>query len=452
MPMDVLSTDLYGQALPFNLEAEQSVLGALLLDPHCIPEVMELIKPEYFHRTQHQDLYAVMVRMFTMGEAIDPITVLENVRKEKIFETPDEAKIYLARLADVVPSTFQDKVRDYAAIVQEKYYLRSLIAASRDVMDNAMDPQARASELLDLAEQRIYDIRQGRQSSSILPISKILVETYDHLQRISGEDRKDYLGLSTGYSDLDHMITGLNKSDFILIAARPAVGKTAFALNIASNVAKQSGKAVAIFSLEMSKEQLAQRLLSAEALVELQKLLTGSLTDDDWVKIARATQTLAASGIFVDDNAIVTVPEIKAKLRRIKNLGLVVIDYLQLMTSGRSIQNRVQEVSEITRNLKLMAKELNVPVITLSQLSRSIESRSEHKPMLSDLRESGSIEQDADIVMFLHREALYNEAESVNDAKCIVAKNRHGETGTISLYWDGQFTRYSSVAFGRSPD
>ena len=452
MPMDVLSTDLYGQALPFNLEAEQSVLGALLLDPHCIPEVMELIKPEYFHRTQHQDLYAVMVRMFTMGEAIDPITVLENVRKEKIFETPDEAKVYLARLADVVPSTFQDKVRDYAAIVQEKYYLRSLIAASRDVMDNAMDPQARASELLDLAEQRIYDIRQGRQSSSILPISKILVETYDHLQRISGEDRKDYLGLSTGYSDLDHMITGLNKSDFILIAARPAVGKTAFALNIASNVAKQSGKAVAIFSLEMSKEQLAQRLLSAEALVGLQKLLTGSLTDDDWVKIARATQTLAASGIFVDDNAIVTVPEIKAKLRRIKNLGLVVIDYLQLMTSGRSIQNRVQEVSEITRNLKLMAKELNVPVITLSQLSRSIESRSEHKPMLSDLRESGSIEQDADIVMFLHREALYNEAESVNDAKCIVAKNRHGETGTISLYWDGQFTRYSSVAFGRSPD
>ena len=451
MPMDVLSTDLYGQALPFNLEAEQSVLGALLLDPHCIPEVMELIKPEYFHRTQHQDLYAVMVRMFTMGEAIDPITVLENVRKEKIFETPDEAKVYLARLADVVPSTFQDKVRDYAAIVQEKYYLRSLIAASRDVMDNAMDPQARASELLDLAEQRIYDIRQGRQSSSILPISKILVETYDHLQRISGEDRKDYLGLSTGYSDLDHMITGLNKSDFILIAARPAVGKTAFALNIASNVAKQSGKAVAIFSLEMSKEQLAQRLLSAEALVELQKLLTGTLTDNDWVNLAKATQTLASSKIYVDDNAITTVADIKAKLRRIKDLGLVVIDYLQLMTSGRNIQNRVQEVSEMTRNLKLMAKELNIPVITLSQLSRSIESRSEHKPMLSDLRESGSIEQDADIVMFLHREALYNDQESVNDAKCIVAKNRHGETGSINLYWDGQFTRFSSVEYGREP-
>ena len=337
----------------------------------------------------------------------------------------------------------------YAVIIQEKYYLRSLIAVAREVTDNAFDPQADAKELLNLAEQRIYDIRQGREVSSIQPLSKVLVETYDHLQRISGEDRKEYLGLSTGYKRLDEVITGLNKSDFILIAARPGVGKTAFALNIASNVAKQSGKAVAIFSLEMSREQLAQRLLSAEALVELQKLLTGSLTEADWVNIARATQTLAASKIYVDDNAVTTVAEIKAKLRRIKDLGLVVIDYLQLMTSGRNIQNRVQEVSEMTRNLKLMAKELNIPVITLSQLSRSIESRSEHKPMLSDLRESGSIEQDADIVMFLHREAMYNQQESVNDAKCIVAKNRHGETRSIDLYWDGQFTRYSSVEYGR---
>ena len=376
--------------------------------------------------------------------------MLENARREKVFETPEDAKIYLSQLVQVVPTTAN--VGAYAQIVQEKYYLRSLITASREVVDNAFDPQADAAELLDFAEQRIYDIRQGRQASTILPLSRILVETYDHLQRISGEDRKDYLGLSTGYKALDNMITGLNKSDFLLIAARPGVGKTAFALNIASNVAKNSGKAVAIFSLEMSKEQLAQRLLSSEALVELQKLLTGSLTDDDWVKIARATQTLAASSIYVDDNALTTVAEIKAKLRRIKDLGLVVIDYLQLMTSGRSIQNRVQEVSEITRNLKLMAKELNIPVITLSQLSRSIESRSEHKPMLSDLRESGSIEQDADVVMFLHREALYNEQESVNDAKCIVAKNRHGETGSIDLYWDGQYTRFSSIAYGREPD
>ena len=452
MPPENQGLDIYSQAMPFSLEAEQSVLGALMLDSQRLPAVMELLKPEYFYRPQHQDLYAVMVRMFTMGEAIDPVTVLESARRESIFETPEDAKIYLTQLAQTVPGTQEERVRAYAVIIQEKYYLRSLIAVAREVTDNAFDPQADAKELLNLAEQRIYDIRQGREVSSIQPLSKVLVETYDHLQRISGEDRKNYLGLSTGYGDLDTMITGLNKSDFILIAARPGVGKTAFALNIASNVAKNSGKAVAIFSLEMSREQLAQRLLSSEALVELQKLLTGNLTDDDWVKIARATQTLAASGIYVDDNAIITVAEIKAKLRRIKDLGLVVIDYLQLMTSGRSIQNRVQEVSEITRNLKLMAKELNVPVITLSQLSRSIESRSEHKPMLSDLRDSGAIEQDADIVMFLHREALYNEEESVNDAKCIVAKNRHGETGSINLYWDGQYTRYSSVAYGRSPD
>ncbi len=449
MPPENQGLDIYSQAMPFSLEAEQSVLGALMLDSQRLPAVMELLKPEYFYRPQHQDLYAVMVRMFTMGEAIDPVTVLESARRETIFETPEDAKIYLTQLAQTVPGTQEERVRAYAVIIQEKYYLRSLIAVAREVTDNAFDPQADAKELLNLAEQRIYDIRQGREVSSIQPLSKVLVETYDHLQRISGEDRKEYLGLSTGYKRLDEVITGLNKSDFILIAARPGVGKTAFALNIASNVAKQSGKAVAIFSLEMSREQLAQRLLSAEALVELQKLLTGSLTEADWVNIARATQTLAASKIYVDDNAVTTVAEIKAKLRRIKDLGLVVIDYLQLMTSGRNIQNRVQEVSEMTRNLKLMAKELNIPVITLSQLSRSIESRSEHKPMLSDLRESGSIEQDADIVMFLHREAMYNQQESVNDAKCIVAKNRHGETRSIDLYWDGQFTRYSSVEYGR---
>ena len=278
MPQET-GLDIYSQAMPYSLEAEQSVLGALLLDAGCIPAVMELLKPEYFYRPQHQQLFAVVIQMFTMGRTIDVVTVLEHARREKIFETPEDAKIYLAQLAQVVPTTAN--VGAYAAIVQEKHYLRSLITASREVVDNAFDPQADAMELLEFAEQRIYDIRQGRQMGTILPLSKVLVETYDHLQRISGEDRKDYLGLSTGYKLLDAMITGLNKSDFILIAARPGVGKTAFALNIASNVAKQSGKAVAIFSLEMSKEQLAQRLLSAEALVELQKLLTGTLTDND---------------------------------------------------------------------------------------------------------------------------------------------------------------------------
>lgn len=438
--------DFYSQALPFSLEAEQSVLGAAVIDPGKIPEIMENMKPEYFYRQQHSDLYSTLVRMFSMGLSIDVVTILDNLRKEGVFDTPEDAKMYLAQLAQVVPTT--SNVSAYALIVREKYYLRSLILAAREIAESASDNQADATELLGLAEQKIYDIRQGRDTGNIVPLSKVLVETYDHLQKISGSDRKDFLGISTGYSALDSYIMGLNKSDLILIAARPGMGKTAFALNIAANVGVRSQKTVAVFSLEMGKEQLAQRLLSSEALVESQKLKMGNLTDQDWVNISQATGVLAGAPIFIDDSAGITVAEIKAKLRRIKDLGLVVIDYLQLMTSGRRSENRVQEVSEITRNLKIMAKELNVPVITLSQLSRGTEGRTDHKPMLSDLRESGSIEQDADIVMFLYRDAYYNEqADDQTQAKCIVAKNRHGTTGTIDLYWDGQFTRFSSVQY-----
>ena len=440
--------DLFSQQLPFSLEAEQSVLGSAILDSRCIPDMMEILKPEYFYRRQHVQLYSLLVRMFTMGEQIDVVTILDNARKEGIFATPEDAKVYLTQLAQVVPTTAN--VAAYARIVREKYYLRSLIVASREIADSAGDAQADASQLLNLAEQKIYDIREGRDSEGIVPISRVLVETYDHLQKISGENRKEFLGTSTGYAALDGIITGLNKSDLILIAARPGMGKTAFALNIASNVAAKSRKAVAIFSLEMSKEQLAQRLLSSEALVESQKLRMGNLTDNDWEKIARATGVLAGAPIYIDDTAGATVAEIKAKLRRVRDLGLVVIDYLQLMSGNRRTDNRVQEVSEITRNLKILAKELNVPVITLSQLSRGTESRSDHKPMLSDLRESGSIEQDADIVLFLYREAYYNDQlDDQTEAKCIVAKNRHGQTGTINLYWDGQYTRFSSVDYIR---
>lgn len=438
--------DLYSQALPFSLEAEQSVLGAAIIDPNRIPDIMELMKPEYFYRRQHSDIYAVLVRMFSVGMNIDIVTILDNVRKEGIFDTPEDAKIYLAQLAQVVPTT--SNVASYARIVQEKYYLRSLITASREIVDSASDSQADANELLNLAEQKIYDIRQGKDTGTIVPLNKVLVETYDHLQKISGSDRKDFLGIPTGYSALDSYIMGLNKSDLILIAARPGMGKTAFALNIAANVGVRSKKTVAIFSLEMGKEQLAQRLLSSEALVESQKIKMGTLTDQDWVSISQATGALAAAPIYVDDSAGITVAEIKAKLRRIKDLGLVVIDYLQLMTSNRRTESRVQEVSEITRNLKIMAKELNVPVITLSQLSRGTESRSDHRPMLSDLRESGSIEQDADIVMFLYRDAYYSEdMDDQTQAKCIVAKNRHGSTGTIDLSWEGQYTRFTSLQY-----
>lgn len=450
MVAELQNLDLYGQALPYSAEAEQSVLGAAIIDSGCLPELMELLRPEYFYRQQHQALFTLLIRMFTMGESVDFVTVLENARKEEIFPSSEDAKVYLAQLAQIVPTTAN--VLSYARIVQEKYYLRALVTASREIVDTALDNQADAAALLDFAEQRIYDIRQGRDTRGVMPISKVLVEAHERLQKLGGKDRDQYLGLPTGFKGLDRIIHGLGRSDFTLIAARPGVGKTSFALNIAANVAISTGKSVVIFSLEMSREQLAQRLLAAQALVESGKLMTGVLTNQDWRDIAEATGTLARAPLFIDDTALITAAEIKAKLRRVKNLGLVVIDYLQLMTSGRNISNRVQEVSEITRSLKLMAKELDVPVVTLSQLSRSIESRSDHRPMLSDLRESGSIEQDADVVMFLHRESMYNPGEEdEGEVKCIVAKNRHGETGSVDLHWDGRYTRFSSVEY-RSGD
>ncbi len=437
--------NMYDAVMPYNLEAEQSVLGAAIIDAGKIPEIMEFIRPEYFYRQQHADLYAMLVRMFTTGITTDTITILDNARREGIFENDEDAKVYITQLVQLVPSTAN--VTAYARIVQEKFYLRSLIVASREIIDTVQDGSADATEMLNFAEQKIYDIRQGKDTGSIVHINKVLVETYDQLQKLGGEDRKDFVGTPSGFSGLDSYTTGLNKSDLILLAARPGMGKTSFALNIASNVAVRGKKPVAIFSLEMGKEQLAQRLLSSEAMVESQKLRTGNLSEDDWVNISKATGILAASPIYIDDSTGVTVGDIKAKLRRIKDLGLVIIDYLQLMTTGKRTESRVQEVSEMTRNLKIMAKELNVPVITLSQLSRNVESRADHTPMLSDLRESGSIEQDADIVLFLTNDAYYNrDMEDNSSAQCVVAKNRHGSTGIVDLYWNAKFTRYSTRA------
>ena len=334
----------------------------------------------------------------------------------------------------------------YTNILREKYHLRTLITTSRDIIEQAEAPTAESDGLLDYAEQKIYDIRNGHNNDSLVPVSRVVLETFDHLQRLSGENRADYLGISTGYSDLDRTITGLNKSDLILVAARPGMGKTAFALNIAANVALRGKKTVAVFSLEMSREQLMNRLFAAEGGIDSRKLLTGELSTEDWGKVADLSPIFGASSLYMDDAAGITVAEMKAKMRRVRDLGLVVIDYLQLMSSSRRSENRVQEVSEITRSLKIMAKELNVPVITLSQLSRGPDSRSDHRPMPSDLRESGSIEQDADIVLFLYREAYYEkEREDQSETECIVAKNRHGETGKIDLRWDGCYTRFFSV-------
>ncbi|MBC2872032.1 replicative DNA helicase [Bittarella massiliensis] len=430
--------------MPYNLEAEQSVLGGILIDPNCLSTVLERLKPEHFYNPQHREIYACIIRMFTAGEPIDFVTLLNEVCDRQIFETKDQAKIYLTNIAQMVPSL--SNMETYARIIEEKYYLRTLLYTARDIIDTTSEGEQDAKMLLDIAEQKIFDIRQGRTTQGPQRIDGIIIDTFDSLQQISGDDKQAFTGLSTGFSAVDSLIFGLNKSDLILLAARPAMGKTSFALNIATNVANRSDKAVVIFSLEMSKEQLVSRVLSSEASISNSAFRTGDLTGQEWANLVAVAEHLSQKEIYIDDSSGITVPEMKARLRRIKNLGLVVIDYLQLMTSGRRIESRVAEVSEITRSLKIMAKELDVPIITLSQLSRGPESRPDKRPMLSDLRESGSIEQDADIVMFLYRDEYYNrDTEDVNIAECIVAKNRHGEVDTVKLSWDGSYTRFASL-------
>ena len=439
-------TDFSDKELPYSLEAEQTILGAMLIDQAVISTVLEKIKPESFFSEQHRSLYEIMLRMFTSGIKADIITVLNEAVKTKIFETAQEGRNYLAALVNMVPSV--DNIDSYCQIVSEKYYIRSLAYVARDLLHEISLCQNTAQILLDSAEQKIFDIRQGKDVKGLTPISDVIFESWNRLQKITGPDKDKYLGAKTGFTLLDTITTGLNRSDLIILAARPGMGKTSFALNIASNVARHSGKEVAVFSLEMSKEQLATRMLSTEALVDSNKLRSGHLSDNDWVRLASSADVLCGLPIYIDDTAGTNVPQLKAKLRRMKNLRLVVIDYLQLMESTVKSENQVLRISEITRNLKILAKEIDVPVILLSQLNRGVESRPDKHPQLSDLRESGSIEQDADIVLFLFRDGYYNkESNEPNISECIVAKNRHGDTGSVKLIWDGQFTRFSNAAF-----
>ncbi|MCL2857532.1 MAG: replicative DNA helicase [Oscillospiraceae bacterium] len=444
-------TQVAGDQLPYSLEAEQSVLGAVLVDSGCLALVLDNLRPGAFYRPEHERLFEIMLRLFTTGQPVDFVTVLDLACREEVFPSESEAKIYLASLAQIVPST--RNVEAYAAIVREKSYLRALISAGGEIVDHARSSGEDVQTIMDSAEQKIFDIRAGRHGSKLVPIDAIILDIYDRLQRLGDENRDEYLGIPTGFGLLDRVMTGLNRSDLILLAARPGMGKTSFALNIATNVAMKSGKKVAIFSLEMSKEQLVERIMSGDALVAGNKMRTGELTTQEWVRLAGCSKELAKAKILVDDTAAVTVPEMKARLRRVRDVDLVIIDYLQLMSSGSRSENRVQVVSEITRSLKVMAKEMNVPVIVLSQLSRQPETRSDHRPMLSDLRESGSIEQDADLVLFLYRDFYYNQdIEEPNVAECIVAKNRHGETGTVKLVWDGAHTRFTNLEYYRDEE
>ena len=447
--MDENEILLSNRELPHSIEAEQSVLGAIISQPSVLSDVIELVKPEYFYNEQHKALYSIMLQMNSMSLPVDIVTVLNEAEKQHIFESPAEGRRYLAEIGNMLPST--SNIQSYCKIVADKYFLRSLSYVARAILEDVQSGEQDAQLLLDAAEQKIYDIRQGRDVKGLVPLSDAIAEAYDRLGKISGPDKEKYVGARTGFTLLDSITSGLNKSDLIIIAARHGMGKTSFAMNIATNVARRSEKEVVTFNLEMSKEQLATRILSTEALVESNTLRNGRITGEDWVKLATSAGYLSTIPLYIDDTASMTVQQMKAKLRRTKNLGLVIIDYLQLMESTSHSDNRVTVISEITRQLKVMAKELNVPVILLSQLSRAVESRTDKRPMLSDLRESGSIEQDADIVLFLYREAYYNkESQRQNISECIVAKNRHGETGTVELIWDGQYTRFSNPDYSEA--
>ena len=440
--------ELLFRQLPHNLEAEQAVLGSMLIDPDCIKDVMDKLRPDDFYLQKNREIFETIYSMFIYSKPIDGLTVAGEMQRNGTY---DEAttRDYLVQIMEITPTSAN--VMEYVEIVRDRALLRAVGNAAGEITALVQGGEGGASEVLEAAEQKIYAVRRGRSSENMYPISAVLRDVLDYLSELSAEEGRTLPGLSTGFSVIDNKTSGLNRSDLVLLAARPGMGKTSMALNIALNVAKASGSTVAVFSLEMSREQLVTRILSNQAMIENQRLMTGNLRESDWESIAEASMVLSGLNILIDDNPMLSVADMNAKCRRIDGLGLVVIDYLQLMTSAGGSQsyrneNRQQVVSDISRSLKIMAKELEVPVLCLSQLTRANEKRDDKRPMLSDLRESGAIEQDADIVMFLYRDDYYNEdSEKRNIAECIIAKNRHGETGKVELAWSPQYTTFSTL-------
>ena len=431
---------------PHSPQAEQAVLGSMLIDPDCIKDVMDKLRPEDFYLRANRDIFETIYHMFVYSRPIDGVTVAGEMEKTGVYN--DNTRDYLLQLMDVTPTSAN--VMEYVQIVLDKSLMRQVASAAGSISAMVLDGAGDAGAMLEAAEQKVYAIRRGRSAQNMVPVSMVLEDVMAHLAELTASGGKTLPGLSTGLSAVDAKINGLNKSDLLLLAARPGMGKTSMALNVALSAARESGKTVAIFSLEMSKEQLVTRLIASEGLVENTRLVTGNLRESDWQRIAEAASSLSRMDIRIDDNPLLTVADMNAKCRRMDNLGLVVIDYLQLMTSaggkGYSGENRQQAVSDISRMLKIMAKELQVPVLCLSQLSRANEKRDDKRPMLSDLRESGAIEQDADIVLFLYRDDYYNsDSEKRNVAECIVAKNRHGETGKVELRWMPEYTAFGTL-------
>ena len=438
--------ELMGRQAPHSAAAEQAVIGSMLIDTRCIPDVIEKLRGAEFYIQQNRDIFETIYAMFSYGQTIDPITVLDQMKVRGVYrETSTE---YLTELMRLTPTAAN--VLEYADIVRDRALLRSLAEAADEINTLVYEGAGEAEQMLEAAERKIYALRQGRVIGGLVPVSTVVQTVYANLSEAAAKGQK-IPGIPTGLNDLDRYILGLNKGELILIAARPGMGKTSIALNIAMSVAKKTDKAVAVFSLEMSREQLVSRLLSGEGLVPSQNLLTGQLTAEEWKRVAAAAQVLSATDMRIDDNPLLSVSDMNAQCRRISNLGLVVIDYLQLMQSAGndsrqySGENRQQVVSDISRMLKIMAKELNVPVICLSQLSRASEGRQNKRPMLSDLRESGAIEQDADVVIGLYREDYYNaECAEPNVSEAIILKNRKGQTGTVKLSWLAEYTTFAA--------
>ena len=431
--------------LPFSMPAEQSLLGAIMIDPASLTEIADLLTAEDFYLSEHKQIYLAMSELFLTNSEIDVVTLIDMLVVMGIYDKSG-GEDYIRTLTEAVPDALN--IKDYARIIKEKSVLRQLISACGEISEAAYSEQESVAGILDHAQNLIFQIAQGRDTKNFRHIRDVLQEVYAHLHELN-TNKEATQGTQTGFSGLDRVLAGMGKSDLVLVGARPGMGKTSFALNIATNVAKQTKKTVCIFSLEMSADQLVSRVLSSEALVNSYSLRTGELKPEDWEHLATAAGELAGCDILIDDTSGQTVTSMKAKLRRVQNLGMVVIDYLGLMQGDHHNDNRVQEVSEISRGLKILAKELMVPVICCAQLSRGPESRTDKKPMLSDLRDSGAIEQDADTVIFLYRSEYYKTGEESNQdtsiAEVIIAKNRHGSTGTVNMGWNGQFTKFITI-------
>ncbi len=431
--------------LPFSLVTEQSLLGSIIIAPEVLDEVVQIITPDDFYISEHAQIFMTIKELFVNSRDIDFITLVDALVTKGIYNEAG-ASDYITQLVHKGNNALN--VKDYAKIIKDKSLLRKLIGVCEEISEKAYSEEGEAAHLVDYAESLVFDIAQGRDSKNFRHISDVINDVYKNLHEMAEGEAAQ--GTKTGFSGVDAVLAGMGNSDLILVGARPGMGKTSFALNIATNVAVQSQKTVCIFSLEMSAEQLVNRIISSEAMIDSMALRTGKLDAKQWNEIAKTTTQLAGTNILIDDTTGMTVTGMKGKLRRVKNLGLVVVDYLGLMQSDKRIDNRVNEVAEISRNLKIMAKELNVPIICCAQLSRGPESRTDKRPMLSDLRDSGAIEQDADVVIFLYKDDYYDKKDTDNDEGCIaeviVAKNRHGSTKTVKMGWIGRYTKFRTIA------